>query len=332
MQVTVFGAYGHTGRFIVAELRRRGWTAVLSGRDRERLEALRETFPGSECRVASTEAPDSLDAALSGSAAVINAAGPFLDTSGALIEAAIRARIPYLDIAAEQPAVLSAFERFADEARRAGVVVMPAMAFYGGLGDLMASAAMAGWDSADEISIAVALDSWKPTRGTRLTGERNHGPRFVFSNGSLTRGELPPERTWGFPPPFGEQEVVPLPLAETIVIPRHLRVRDLRMFLSSAPIAELRNPDTPPPSPSDETGRSAQIFTMDVVVRRGAEDRRLIVRGRDIYAVSAPLVVEAMERIVAGRVSAAGVVAPGEVFDALNFLRALGADSAIEIA
>jgi Saccharopine dehydrogenase NADP binding domain len=332
MKVTVFGAYGHTGRFIVAELRRRGWTAVLSGRDREKLDALRETFPGSACRVASVDDPDSLDRALAGSAAVINGAGPFLDTAGTLIEAAIRARIPYLDIAAEQPAVLSAFERFADEARRRGVVVIPAMAFYGGLGDLMASAAMVGWDSADEISIAVALDSWKPTRGTRLTGERNPGPRFVFSNGSLTRGELPPARTWDFPSPFGRQDVVPLPLAETIVIPRHLRIRDLRMFLSSAPIAELRNPDTPPPSPSDGTGRSAQIFAMDLVVRRGAEERRLAARGRDIYAVTAPLVVEAMERIVEGRVSATGVVAPGEAFDALDFLRALGADGAIEIA
>lgn len=57
MNVVVFGAYGHTGRFIVAELRRRGWTAVLSGRDRAKLEALREAFPGDECRVASVEEP-----------------------------------------------------------------------------------------------------------------------------------------------------------------------------------------------------------------------------------------------------------------------------------
>jgi hypothetical protein len=31
--VTVFGAYGHTGRFVVAELCRRGWAPILSGRD-----------------------------------------------------------------------------------------------------------------------------------------------------------------------------------------------------------------------------------------------------------------------------------------------------------
>lgn len=39
-QVAVFGAYGHTGRFVVAELLERGYTPVLSGRDADKLKAL----------------------------------------------------------------------------------------------------------------------------------------------------------------------------------------------------------------------------------------------------------------------------------------------------
>ncbi|NEC42183.1 saccharopine dehydrogenase, partial [Streptomyces sp. SID8016] len=43
-QVAVYGAYGHTGRFVVAELVERGFSPVLSGRDAAELEALaRET-------------------------------------------------------------------------------------------------------------------------------------------------------------------------------------------------------------------------------------------------------------------------------------------------
>jgi len=30
--VAVLSAYGHTGRFVVSELRKRGWTPILSGR------------------------------------------------------------------------------------------------------------------------------------------------------------------------------------------------------------------------------------------------------------------------------------------------------------
>ena len=36
----VYGATGHTGRFVVAELLERGFTPVLSGRDGARLESL----------------------------------------------------------------------------------------------------------------------------------------------------------------------------------------------------------------------------------------------------------------------------------------------------
>src|SRR5215469_7882196 len=152
--VTVFGAYGHTGRFVVAELCRRGWRPILAGRDDRKLNVLSEGHQGSEVRVSAVDDPKSLDQALSGAAAVINCAGPFLDTAGPLIEAALRARIHYLDVAAEQASVLSVFERFADSARDAGVVVIPAMAFYGGLGDLLATAAVGSWDRADEIGIA----------------------------------------------------------------------------------------------------------------------------------------------------------------------------------
>jgi short subunit dehydrogenase-like uncharacterized protein len=38
--VTVFGAYGRTGRFVVSELRKRRWKPVLSGRDVAKLNAL----------------------------------------------------------------------------------------------------------------------------------------------------------------------------------------------------------------------------------------------------------------------------------------------------
>ena len=49
-------------------------------------------------------------------------------------------------------------------------------------------------------------------------------------------------------------------------------------------------------------------------------------QGRDIYAFTAPLVVEATQRILDGAAEGAGVLAPGEMFDAPGFLRALAPD------
>jgi NAD(P)-dependent dehydrogenase (short-subunit alcohol dehydrogenase family) len=322
--VAVYGASGHTGRLVVTELRRRGWTPILSGRDTEKLNAVSAEHPGSEVRGASVDAATSLDRAFSGAAAVINCAGPFIDTAAPVMEAAIRARIHYLDVTAEQPAALAAFERFADAARKAGIVIAPAMAFYGGLGDLLGTVAIGDWPAADEVRVAVALDSWKPTRGTRLTGQRNPGRRLVFAKGRLQHlADPPPTRRWKFPPPFGALEVVAFPLTETITISRHLPTPEIHAYINLAALAELRDPDTPAPTATDESGRSDQLFLMDVIARRGREERRATARGRDIYAISAPIVVEAAERALDGRMERTGVVAAGEIFDARDFLEAL---------
>jgi NAD(P)H-binding len=331
--IAVFGAYGHTAGFVVAELRRRGWAPILSGRDAVRLRGLEQ--PGAEVRVASVDDPGSLDRALAGAAAVINCAGPFGDTAPAVIDAALRARIHYLDVAAESLVTMSTFERYADRARDAGIVVAPSMAFFGALGDLLATAAAAGtWSSADDISIAIALDSWHPTRGTRLTGERRAGRRVVFTQGRLevrSGDEPPPTGEWEFPAPFGSQDVVgELSTADAVTISRHLQVREIHAWMNVAPIRELSDPDTPAPVAADGSGRSPQTFLVDVIVRRGDEQRRVSARGRDIYAITAPIVVEAAERIVAGEIRRTGVGAAGELFDAGDFLAALSEHLSVE--
>src|SRR5262249_49976795 len=160
-----------------------------------------ESQRGLEVRVASVDDAASLDRAIAGTRAVINCAGPFMDTATPIIEAALRARVHYLDVTAEQQAALAVFELFGNRARDAGVVIAPAMAFYGALGDLLGTVALGDWPGADEISIAVALDSWRPTRGTRLTGQRNTARRLVFSNARLDfLPDPPPRRLWNFPP------------------------------------------------------------------------------------------------------------------------------------
>ena len=301
--------------------------AILAGRDSDKLLRIQRRHTEFETRVASIDDPVSLDQALAGASLVINCAGPFLDTAAPLIEAALRAQIHYLDVTAEQKVALAAFEKFSDAARRAGVLIMPSVGFYGAMGDLLATAAMRNWSIADEIQIAVALDSWKPTPGTRLTGLRNPGRRFVFSNNRLSFVDEPPPRLeWAFPPPFGKQEVMALPLAETVIISRHLRVPEVHAYMNLRPLADLHNPTMPGPVPADERGRSAQEFLMEVKVRSGNEERRAHAAGRDIYAVTAPIVVEAAARILAGEVQVTGTRAPGGIFDPEAFLRALSPD------
>ncbi|GHG82451.1 hypothetical protein [Comamonas sp. JC664] len=88
-------------------------------------------------------------------------------------------------------------------------------------------------------------------------------------------------------------------------------------------MADGRNSEHgPPPTAADASGRSAQRFLVEVRARRGEEERRIVASGRDIYAFTAPLVVEATERVLSGELPP-GVRAPGEVFDAADFLHSL---------
>jgi hypothetical protein len=325
-RAAVIGAYGHTGQLVVAELTRRGWTPILAGRDPAQLTALHTRTPAAEARLVDVADPASLDRALAGADVVLHCAGPFADTTPAVLAAAVRARVPYLDAAAEQPAVAAAFAEHDAAARAAGVIAVPAMAFYGGLADLLATAVVAG-DPApvDRLDIAIALDRWFPTRGTRLTGERQRGPRLRIADHRLQHAPLPSPRTWEFPPPFGRQDVEGVSLAEAVTIQRHLRPAELRVYLNAAPLRDLRDPLTPPPTAVDASGRSAQTFLVDVRAHRGERVGGLVAAGRDIYAVSATLMVEAAAHILAGRVRAGarGVLAAGEAFDPPALLGAL---------
>lgn len=93
-------------------------------------------------------------------------------------------------------------------------------------------------------------------------------------------------------------------------------------YLASAPDPG----DTSGPEAADESGRSSQTFMVQAVSRRAGEERRATAHGRDIYAITAPIVVEATERILDGRRKAAGVVAAGEIFGPEDFLRTLPLD------
>src|SRR5437867_3658881 len=88
--VAVFGATGHTGRFVIAELLRREMTPIAIAR-----KALSEAeFPENVVRRQATlDDAALLNQALHGAQAVINCAGPFIDTADAIASAALRAEV-----------------------------------------------------------------------------------------------------------------------------------------------------------------------------------------------------------------------------------------------
>lgn len=327
--VTVYGAYGHTGRFVVAELLRRGISPVLAGRDAARLARFAADHPGLAHRAAPVDEPAMLRRVLKGSSVVINCAGPFLDTAVPVALASVAVGAHYLDVSAEQAAVQETYRMLDVVATAAGVAVVPALAFYGGLADLLVTAAAAEVQPT-EVKIAIGLDRWWPTEGTRRTGARNTVPRVTVRDGQVVLLEDSEATTWRFPKPFGEQPVVPVPFSEVVTIARHLAVNRLDSYLNTTALDDVRDDETPPPTAVDESGKSAQRFVVDVEVGPHPVTTRISASGRDIYAVTAPILVAGAMQLLAGRARKYGAVAPGEVFDVGEMLLQLADDVVIE--
>jgi hypothetical protein len=100
-------------------------------------------------------------------------------------------------------------------------------------------------------------------------------------------------------------------------------VAEVRAFMNLSPMRDLHDPETPAPTAADESGRSSQTFLVEAVARKGRERRRAFVRGRDIYAITGPIVVEAVQRVVTAQARRTGVITAGKAFQARDFLESL---------
>ncbi|MBI1754176.1 MAG: saccharopine dehydrogenase NADP-binding domain-containing protein [Acidobacteria bacterium] len=316
--IAVYGATGHTGQFVVHEALRHGLPVVAIGRSLGRVNAAfaSKVLP----RAAGLDDPASLEQAFTGCALVINCAGPFLDTAAPVAQAALRAGCHYIDVTAEQASAQASFADLDAPARAANRVVIPAAGFYGGLADLLASA-LASAGNIDKITVAVALDRWWPTAGTRKTGERNKVPRVVVKNGLLV--PLVPSAKvpdWAFSPPLGNQAMVELPFSEIITLAHHLKAGAIRSLLNRSALDDIRDATTPSPTAVDGSGRSAQRFELEVRVVQDGATKAAGVRGQDIYAVTAPIAIQAALRLLRPSYRHSGALALAEAVDPVELL------------
>ena len=222
--IAVYGPTGYTGRQVVDELRRRGVGLLLVGRDAKRLRGVAHG-PDSEVRVASLEDPVELRRAFAGTAAVINCVGPFETSAEPVVAAAVSVGAHYLDFTAEQAPLLALAERWDQRARDAGVAIAPAVGFYGGVGDLLASVTAAGIERPMEVAVGYAVDGWLLTGASRATAAVVAGRRWVWREGRLELVTADPRYgSFEFPDSRATQPVMEdYPLPEALSVPRHVR-------------------------------------------------------------------------------------------------------------
>ena len=324
--VALLGATGFTGRLTAAELTRRGVHHRLGGRSKERLEAVPSQ---AERHVVDIADPASLDAFLDGADVLITCVGPFTLHGMPVVDAAVRTGTSYLDSTGEFTFMAEVYERY----RSAGSAVVPACGFDYVPGDLAAAVAVEELGGvAEEIDVVYRLRDIKPSRGTALSAAAAVSSASVVPHRLVVGG------------PDGPLSAVEVPWGEGVTVPLHqptarlrtgLAMPDVvtRMAAASAPLAPVlgaltrragplmgRLAERLPEGPSDVArGRSRALVVAEA--RGAGRTARVAVDCRDIYGLTARLLVEA-----ALRVTGTGAMAPAEALPARAFLDAVSGE------
>lgn len=326
--VALLGATGYTGRLTAAELERSGIPHRLGGRSAARLGAV----PSSgEQHVVDIDDPSSLDAFLDGVDVLITCVGPFSALGMPVVEAAVRTATPYIDSTGEPAFMAQVYDRF----RNAGSPVVPACGFDYIPGDLGVAVAVEELGQvAEEIDVVYAMTDSKVTRGTARSAVgalASVSPQF----GRLViAGE------------HGPVSAVKLPWGEELTVPMHQPKATIRTGVgapdwvtkaagASGPLSGLISPlskaakpllsrwvDRLPEGPADDVRAKATARTYSVV-RGGGGEVRVVVRVRDIYGITARLLVAASQQI-----QGEGAMATAEALNARTFLDSVAYEDA----
>ena len=123
----IYGANGYTGELCAREAVSRGLKPVLAGR-REQAVAELASELGLDYRVFSLDEADAVRNGLDGIVLVLHCAGPFSATSKPMVDGCLATGTHYLDITGEISVYQACHERD-EEARKAGVILMPGVGF-----------------------------------------------------------------------------------------------------------------------------------------------------------------------------------------------------------
>ena len=117
--IRLFGATGYTGRLTALALARRSASFAISGRSRAKLDAVARECGDPEVRLASVGDTGSLVSALDGTKVLLTCVGPFERLGHTAVEAALEAKVHYIDSTGEGTSRARARRRAREGARRA---------------------------------------------------------------------------------------------------------------------------------------------------------------------------------------------------------------------
>src|SRR6056297_377347 len=229
----IYGAYGYTGRLIAREAVAQGGSPVVAGRD-GRAVARQADALGVEGRVIDLESDDPASH-LERFDAVVNCAGPFVDTAEPLVTACLETGTDYLDITGEFP-VFESLRQRDDAARETGVTLLPGVGFDVVPSDCLAAFLADQLPDGDMLRLGIKSDGGL-SRGTARTLVEHLGSGGVVRrNGRLI--QVPAAfRTRAIDFGDGPEHAVTIPWGDVVTAAHSTGIESVEVYAAAPPWA-----------------------------------------------------------------------------------------------
>jgi short subunit dehydrogenase-like uncharacterized protein len=191
----LYGANGYTGKLITALASQYDMQPTLAGRNEQAIRTLAEQF-NFPYRIFKLHDQNELNKILSETQLVLNAAGPFQHTAKQMIESCIKTKAHYLDITGEI-AVFEMAKRYDQQAKNAGIMIMPGTGFDVVPTDCLALYLKNKLPDAIQLKLAFATLGGGLSHGTATTMVAGLGEGgAIRQNGKIVRKPLGHKGMW----------------------------------------------------------------------------------------------------------------------------------------
>ena len=344
--VVVFGATGYQGRLVTAKLVRSKIPITVVGRDPDKLEKLVSGYKTRiPYKVARAEDFESICKVLvRGTKVLVNCVGPYLFHGDNVVRAALERKVNYLDVTGELYFMRETHWRHDALAREKKVVVVNSMAFEYALGDFCARRlAERMGEKIKLMEIFYYIPTFQPSAGTRRSMlAAMDKPVYGFEGGKLVEIKAGTFRKnlhlSGHDKPLS---ALSFPGGEVFTVPRHVGLRTLREYMvMSISAARLLYGSSPKVIRASSKARAAEEALLNdgpsrpqreknkfqIILEGGDEggSRVLVCSGKDVYGLTASIVLFGVKEILQQRTLGAGVLSPVRAFDERRFWNAMG--------
>jgi short subunit dehydrogenase-like uncharacterized protein len=334
----IYGANGYTGELAAREAASRGLRPVLAGRNATAVSALAMEL-GLDSRAFALEDAAGLARGIGGMAAVLHCAGPFVRTSKPMVEACLAAGAHYLDITGEIAVFEPILGRRGEDARRAGVALLPGVGFDVVPSDCLAARLARALPDATELTLAFTSDGGGISRGTLktmieslpATGAVRRGGKIVpvpiaFDAREIDFGGALGRR-WTMTIPWGDVATAfystGIPNIRVYTGTAPAAIRRARLLAPFVPLAGLkpvkrflqRRVDRRAPGPGPEARASARSYLWGEVKNAAGATVTATLETPEGYRLTAHSSVECALRAAGGKVPA-GAWTPSQAFGA----------------